>query len=1028
MNRFRRSPAACSINPWYAALRAGSTAPSHGYRVPPEPPRPNPSAGPWQRLLPLDVLLVALLYFCTARIALVFAFEKTNACPFWPPAGLAVAALIILGPRALPGILAGAFGANLASFLANGFSSLPAISGWSLAIAIGNTLGALAGWSIAGRPRTQPGFTLDGLFALRLVAGAAVAGLLSALVGTTVVVFGTGLPSTLWPVILRIWAMGDAIGILAVLPLILHWWCQEAAGGGRRAWPAYVLFIILASLQAFQPPGGGWPLWLLPAVPVIGLLCGSRRAAWTTATVGALFVIWQTILGNGPLADQDEGRATLALQVALLPLAVLLWLDGWRLHQAVRSADEEGLSILFTERVPHRVARVVPALGVTALGVAVTVLAWMSLLRTQEQQAVRAAEDTSRDIAGHFSARLDDLAKAVGRMASRWEDTGGEAEDFWRRNARNFNRDYGCLQALEWIDRDTVVRWIEPLAGNEAALGMRLSDDAPRRAALELATATHRSTFTSVVPLRQGGLGFIMYMPLAVDGRSDGFIVAVFRAGDFLDYLQRTTGAFGDDHRVEIIQDGAAVLATGPVGDPGLMGRVAGHTLHLLQKPITIRAVPTRESLKANASTLPGLVLNVGLLLSTLIGISIALVGVALTHAERSSEATRAKARFLATMSHEIRTPMNGILGAVELAMGRPLDPQAREHLALVDSCGRTLLAIINDILDFSKIESGKLELEAIPLDPAEELRQVAALIAPLAAANGVALDVELDPALPPGVVGDPVRVRQVLLNLLSNAAKFTERGRIDLAARVAGGDPQRPLIEFTCRDTGIGMDEAALESLFTPFMQADASTTRRFGGTGLGLAIVHQLVTAWGGTITCRSSPATGTEFRVTLPAAVCAAPPRPAQAVPQPAQAGSAAPAVEPAPPSTPDPSRRRVLLAEDNLVNQRIARAMLERCGCSVTIVADGAAAVERCAAENFEMVFMDMQMPGMDGLEASRRIRAAEPAGRRLPIIALTANAFDENQDECLAAGMDAFLSKPVRGADLQSMLDRFAAHG
>ncbi len=979
--------------------------------------------------MPLDVPLVALVYFCTARIALVFAFEKTNACPFWPPAGIALAALVILGPRALPGILVGACGANLATFLGNGFASPWAMCCWSLAIGLGNAGGALLGWRIAGRPRAQPGFVLDGATALRLVAGAAAAGLFAALVGATVVVFGTGLPSSLWPVILRIWSLGDATGILGVLPLVLHWWCEEPPGGGRRGWPAYVLFLALAALQACQPPGGGWPLLLMPAVPIVGLLSGSRRAAWTTATAVAFFVIWQTILGNGPLADPDEALAIFGLQLALLPLAVLLWFDGWRLRQAVRSSGEEGLGILFGHRVPHHAARVLPALAVTALGVAITVLAWLSLLRAQEQQTVRAAEEASRVVAGHFSARLDDIAKAVGRMAARWQDARGQAEDPWRFNARNFNRDYGCLQALEWIDRDTVVRWIEPLAGNEAALGVRLSDDPARRAALELAAATHRPAFTSIITLRQGGLGFVMYMPITVDGANGGFLVAVFRVGDFFTYLRNSTGAWGEDERVEVLQDGAAVFAAGPPDDAGLAGRIAGHALHLLQKPIVIRAVPTRAALAAGASALPGLVLNVGLLLSTLIGISIALVGVALTHAERSLEATRAKARFLATMSHEIRTPMNGILGAVELAMQRPLDPQAREHLALVDSCGRTLLAIINDILDFSKFESGKVELEAIPVDPAAEMRHVAALIAPLVAAKGVVLGLEMDPALPPGVVGDPVRMRQVLLNLLSNAAKFTERGRIDLGARLVDGDGRRCVIEFICRDTGIGMDAAALAALFTPFMQADASTTRRFGGTGLGLAIVHQIVTASGGTITCDSAPGVGTVFRVTIAAEICAAPVRPAQGEPPPPpvrmeEPAAAPPDVVPVAVVHPAP-RARVLLAEDNLVNQRIAATMLERCGCAVDIVADGAAAVGRCATETYDLVFMDMQMPEMDGPEACRRIRAAEPPGRRLPIVALTANAFGEDEEECLAAGMDAFLSKPVRSADLQAMVERFA---
>jgi signal transduction histidine kinase/CheY-like chemotaxis protein len=974
----------------------------------------------WQRLLPVDVLLVALLYFCTARIALVFAFEKTNASPFWPPAGLAFAALMILGPRALPGILAGAIGANLVTFVGNNFTDPWSLLWWSLAIGTGNTLGALSGWWVAGRPRTLGGVTLDGRCAMRLTAGAATAGLLAALVGTTVVVFGTGLPDSLWPVILRIWSLGDTIGILVTLPLVLHWWCPPAQPARPLFWTPYVLLIALTLVQAVTTPANHWPVWLLPVVPVIALAMRSRRATWTTAAGVVLFVIWQTIIGQGPLAHSDERLALLHVQLLLLLVAALLVADGWWLRQVVRSSGDDGLDLLFSGQVPHRPSRVVPALGITALGVTITFFTWASLLRDQEQRINRTAEEAAHNVGGHLDARLDDLRKSVQRIARQWEDAKGIPEELWRKNARQFNADYGCLQALEWIDRDTVIRWIEPLAGNEAALGIRLSDEAVRRATLKDAVATHEARFTSLVPLKQGGLGFVMYMPIIYDGQSDGFIVAVFRLQDFMRYLQNTTRAWDDDYRLLIQEEGQVKFDSLGSDAIALPADQKGHVVDVLRLPLTIHALPTPAAVAKQVSSLPALVLNAGLLLSTLIGLSITLVGVALTHAEHSREATRAKARFLATMSHEIRTPMNGILGAVELALARPLDDEARKHLSLVDQCGRTLLAIINDILDFSKIESGKLVLERVPLDLGEEARQVVALLAPLAQEKKLTFTATVDPAVPAAVLGDPVRLRQVLLNLLSNALKFTDHGSVTLTVRVVGGTAERPLFEITCRDTGIGMDAQAQANLFTPFMQADASTTRRFGGTGLGLAIVHQIIGLWGGTIRCDSTPGHGSAFIITVAMPVTREAPR--RATPMPVDLTPSAPASVP-PSAAPKPPAMRVLLAEDNLINQRIAVAMLTRCGCEVDTVTDGAAAVERCRAGDFALVFMDMQMPVMDGLEACRQIRANEAAGRRVPIIALTANAFTEDQDACRAAGMDAFLSKPVRTADLQEVITR-----
>jgi signal transduction histidine kinase/integral membrane sensor domain MASE1/ActR/RegA family two-component response regulator/HAMP domain-containing protein len=992
---------------------------------------------PWQRFLPVDVLLVALLYFCTARIALVFAFEKTNASPLWPPAGLALAALIILGPRAATGVFAGALAANAVTFIANGIGDAWSVGWWSLVIAAGNTGGALAGWWIAGRIRTQTGFVLSGRCAVRLVGAAVAAGLVAGLVGASVVVFGTGLPAPMWPVILRIWSLGDAFGIMLVLPLLLAWWCAPPAQPRSQVLP-YVLLVGLVTTQLLVGPADAWPLWLLPVVPVMALVGRSRRTAWTTATAAVLVIVWQTMIGQGPLAATDEDLALRHLHLLLPGLAALLIIDGCWLRERVASQPDRGLDLLFSGRMPHGLTRVAPALGATALGVIVTFLTWGSLQRDQDRMVDRAAEATAGAVAGHFTARLDDLQKSVQRMAARWEDAKGIPEDLWRKNARNFIADYGCLQAIEWIDRDTVIRWIEPLAGNEAALGMRLSDEPVRRATLERSVAEHRPAFTSLVELKQGGLGFVMYMPITYDGVNDGFMVAVFRLGDFLRYVQSFTRAWNDDHHILIAQEGRVLFGSGADGVTTLPPGLHGEQITTLRLPLTVYAVPTPAARARQTSSLPGLVLNVGLLLSTLIGISITLVGVALTHAEGSLEATRAKARFLATMSHEIRTPMNGILGAVELALARPLDDEARKHLALVDQCGRTLLAIINDILDISKIESGKLVLERLPLDLTEEIRQVVTLFKPLAEDKGLTLTTVLDPALPPAVLGDPVRLRQVLLNLLSNALKFTERGGITVSARVTGGTAVRPQIELVCRDTGIGMDTQTQAGLFRPFMQADASTTRRFGGTGLGLAIVHQIVGLFGGTLRCESTPGGGTAFIITVamgttddavrrltPVPVDLSPltPPTRHAIVEPPPVATATPMD-----SAPSTARLRVLLAEDNAVNQRIAAAMLGKCGCQVDTVADGAAAVERCATDSFALVFMDMQMPVMDGIEACRRIRAAEGPGKRVPIIALTANAFSEDEAACLAAGMDGFLAKPVRASDLQAMITRFAATG
>jgi CheY-like chemotaxis protein len=375
-------------------------------------------------------------------------------------------------------------------------------------------------------------------------------------------------------------------------------------------------------------------------------------------------------------------------------------------------------------------------------------------------------------------------------------------------------------------------------------------------------------------------------------------------------------------------------------------------------------------------------------------------------------------------MSHEIRTPMNGVLGAAQIGLAHSQDPVAREHLQLIHSSGQTLLAILNDILDFSKIESQQLHLERVPTDLAAVASDSCALLRPGAAAKGLRLELELGDHLPPRILGDPVRLRQILLNLLTNAVKFTSSGAVTLQLSNSHTTAGRQL-HIHCRDTGMGMDAETVDRLFTPFTQADASTTRRFGGTGLGLAIVHHLVSLHGGRITCSSRPGVGTTFHLTLPleladddGAIAALP-----------RLETLAPGVVPVTPLADSPiantatTAQRVLLAEDNPVNQRVVRAMLTGLGCQVTVVDHGAAAVEHCLATLPDLVFMDMQMPIMDGLEACRRIRAAEGCSRHTPIVALTANAFDDDRIACREAGMDDFLAKPVDLASLRDLVQR-----
>ncbi len=913
------------------------------------------------------IVLLALLYWVLGRIGFSIASLPGHVSPVWPPTGLAIAAVFVYGRSIAPGAFLGAFVLNI-----GGLSAATA-----LGMATGNTLEALVAAGLLHH------FGVKTRFArprdVGVLCGVAVgASVVSALIGVTTLHIAGVVPLGAVLKNLNVWWIGDVMGAIIVTPLLLSWSDSEAAHDAHQLQTEVILIVsafAFAIAVSFVGPNPSAFL-IYPIVAWAAMRFGARGATLATFAI-TLIAIERTSQGVGRFVTGDAISDLWLLDSFLAVLA----LQGMLLAALVGERDQAHRTLLSTNSLLEtRVRERTDALQVDrqALEQAQRIAhigSWEYDIATEQ---LASSAELQRLFGYEFGTAPTDYASAMERVHA--EDR--PILDQLYAEARVSGKSFTTVLRVILPDGET--RWLrtrcqaDVIAGRVVQLNGICQDVTESKVTEERLRANEVRT-TRIIDAASEAFVTIDPDERITDWNRQAELTFGWKRGEVLGLSMVDIiipAAQRDAHRKGV----SRFLKTGRMQVLNTRREVTAVHRDGHEFPVEMAVWATEDA--RGELIFHAFLHDISARLADKAALDAAL--------EEAREASRLKSAFLANMSHEIRTPMNGVMGMVGLLLDTKLTVQQRDYIQTMSTSASSLGAIIDDVLDVSKIEAGKLQLDDDDFALRHIVHVATVPFVPMAAERHIKLSSTVDDSVPDSLHGDSRRLKQVLGNLLANAVKFTSTGEVTLAVTT-----HDRCVRFEVRDTGIGIPREACARLFEPFVQADASTTRRFGGTGLGLAICRDLVTLMGGEIGVESKAEKGSLFWFTVPL-------KPAR---------HALPASTVAAPAPPPVDGIRVLVVEDNPVNRKVAVGMLTQLGYQTDVAVDGLAAVEAFSANKYDAILMDCQMPRMDGYDATRTIRSMETK-TRTPIVAMTASAMAADREQCMAAGMDDFLTKPV----------------